>query len=247
MPNNILFSTSAYPYCGHPHGAIIDCGLDFFGEAIAGNAVKGGTINLDILEKVLTRGFKLDGNAYFLYGDTQAEGDFHKIGTNFKDDFYEDGESENLVVSFKDFNKYVVRVYGSFWGYWNKNRPFEFPAVAYTRNEMYAWFVWASRKILMPRLLPEYHGPFWEIAEYFVDVHEAENLMESKLSGVEPWAYGPAREKEPNFYLWHELTQEKYLNKMVSSYPRFTPDSIEWWKSQSWVDRYEFDVSAFLK
>lgn len=245
MQNKIQFSTFTYPYCGHPHGVIMNYGLDFFAESFDGCLANRGSIDFDRLEKTLTRGFRFDGDAYYLNGNPQADGDFRKVGTCFNDDFDENGKLVNLVPQFRDSDRYVTRAYGAFWGYWERARPFEFPAVAYTRTEIYAWFIWAAKKMLMPRVLPEFHDQFWEVAECFVDVKEAEYLMEKKLSGIESWVYGPARASEPNFDLWHQLTREPILNKMIASYPDFAPGSIDWWKSQSWSSRYEFDLSIF--
>lgn len=244
------FSPFQYSYCGHPHGVMLQARELFFKYAYLRGSLATCDLELDLklLSSGLLAGFNDSGNASFAHNiPFEVDGECIDIATYMRDDFESDnGEIyENQVPWFKDQNKYVVRAAGTNWGYWESCRPFEFPAVAYSREEIQVWFLWSLTKDLLPHLATHQQESVWEVADKFIDIKRAEELMNLLFSGNKRWTYGPARKHEPNFELWHKLTGDHLMNKVILEFPTIRPENIQWWKDLPWSGNYEMDFDAF--
>jgi phenylpropionate dioxygenase-like ring-hydroxylating dioxygenase large terminal subunit len=146
---------------------------------------------------------------YFISG--QWEVIDHYEGDSFQDP---DG---NYVVYFQKHSKYVAGSSNAYYQFWSENKGmpvwYQFPAVAYSFDEIQAWFVWSIKRI-MP-VFPHQKVELTNLMLRHVDIDRAITLLQKKLDGEIPWEFGPARIREPKMILWHERTRDKKMNDWI--------------------------------
>ena len=144
-------------------------------------------------------------------------GESYSLRANWRDELSFDINNRdrpiNGIAEFQHGSKYLALITSSDWEFFNNDCPYDFPAVFYSINEIKAWLVWALNKRL--RFFPDHKERVTELIEKRVDVNSALLLMQKKLSGEEPWEFGPAREREPKMIVWHERTKNKAMNDWV--------------------------------
>ena len=113
----------------------------------------------------------------------------------------------NEVPEFLKGSRYVAYITSTEWGGLDDDAPYDFPAVAYSPNELRAWFVCTFKAFMQS--FPDQKDRLAELMECHVDVVQTTALMQKRLSGEEPWEFGPARRYEPKMILWYERAIEK--------------------------------------
>ena len=246
----IKLSPTQYPYSGHPHGVLLSFAWVFYNYAIKCGSYNNRNIEMDFnrFETGLSKGLAFSNSSSFSYIlPSEVDGESVDVATFMKDEFENDDCElyENQVPWFENPNKYIARAAGTNWEYWSVCRPFEFPAVAYSREEIHVWILWSLKYMLIPSLVTHQHQSLLAVVSKFIDVEHTVKLMQLLFSGNKQWTYGPARKHEPNFDLWHQLTVDPLMNKVILEFPSIRPTEIRWWKDLPWNKQYEMDFDVF--
>jgi hypothetical protein len=212
-----------------PHAMVMCCFLFLYRECVEWDSdnilVERVTSSLEgLLEKggpepYFKDASRNEGFAYCIDGDWEMIPRYNPTEC----DFVDNDPNGNYVESFQKHSKYIACFYDDdYFLYWseNINKPasfwlkwYTFPAVAYSFEEIQAWFVWSIKRI-MP-IFPHQHAELTALMRKFVDVDSAITLLLKKLDGEIPWAFGPARMREPKMLLWHHLIHDKKMNDWI--------------------------------
>ena len=197
------------PDNSYPHAVIIDCFWAFFRQCMSDD----NQVDIDKLDEGLSTLLNLKLYWPELIVSQENYESYYVFGCWAPSMLAAEEVPSNGIPEFVKGSRYIAYIISSEWGYWEDDTPYDFPAVAYSPDEIHAWFVWALKKCM--RFFPDHKERLTELMECHADVDVALALLQKKLNGEIPWEFGPARIREPKMILWHERTKDKKMNDWI--------------------------------